>query len=256
MGVLPWRAIERSGRSGLLSNKQAHDAYTTEMAEIILLEDERILRRELSDFLTQNGHVVAAVGSLAEFNHVFRPERHAIAIIDIGLPDGNGIDLVKQLRAQKMRLGIIILTARSSMPDKLEGLDCGADHYLPKSTDLLELAGTIAALARRLAAGGLSLRWILQSAGRTLVPPGLPAIDLSPQDFAVLKAIIDGNGRPVSRRTIVEHLGGDINATDPAALDTQMRRLRRKVAEATGKELPIKTLRNEGYQFYEPAEVN
>jgi DNA-binding response OmpR family regulator len=69
----------------------------------------------------------------------------------------------------------------------------------------------------------------------------------------VLKAIIDGNGQPVSRRTIVELLGGDIHLADPAILDTQMRRLRRKVAEATGKELPIKTLRNEGYQFYAPA---
>jgi DNA-binding response OmpR family regulator len=223
------------------------------MSEIILLEDERILRRELADFLAQKGHVVAAVGSLAEFDHCFKPERHVIAIIDIGLPDGNGLDLVRRLRAQKMRLGVIILTARSSMPDKLDGLECGADHYLPKSTDLAELAGVVAALARRLDAGGLSLRWILQSAGRTLIPPGQPAVDLSPQDFAVLKTIIAGEGQAVSRRTIVNALGNDYDTTDPARLDTQMRRLRRKVAEATGKELPIKTLRNEGYQFHAPA---
>jgi DNA-binding response OmpR family regulator len=226
------------------------------MAEIILLEDERILRRELADFLTQNGHVVAVASGLAEFAQNFHPEKHAIAIIDIGLPDGNGLDLVRELRQQKMTLGIIILTARSSTPDKLEGLDCGADHYLSKSTDLAELAGVVSALARRLEAGGLSLRWILQSAGRMLIPPGRSPIDLSPQDYAVLKAIIDGNGQPVSRRTIVELLGGDIHLADPAILDTQMRRLRRKVVEATGKELPIKTLRNEGYQFYAPAEVN
>jgi two-component system OmpR family response regulator len=225
------------------------------MSEIILLEDERILRRELADFLTQKGHVVATVGSLAEFEECFRPERHVIAIIDIGLPDGNGLDLVRQLRAQKMSLGIIILTARSSMPDKLDGLECGADHYLPKNTDLAELAGVIAALVRRLNAGGLSLRWILQSAGRKLIPPGWPPVELSAQDFVVLKTIIAGDGQAVSRRTIVEALGSNNDTTDPARLDTQMRRLRRKVAEATGKELPIKTLRNEGYQFYAPAHI-
>ncbi len=223
------------------------------MAEIILLEDERILRRELADFLTQNGHSVAVAGSLAEFNQGFQPERHAIAIIDIGLPDGNGLDLVRHLRQQKMNLGIIILTARSSTPDKLNGLDCGADHYLPKSTDLDELAGTVAALARRLDAGGLSQRWVLQSAGRKLIPPGQAAIDLSPQDFAVLKIIIAGDGQPVRRHAIVEAMGSDYSTTDPARLDTQMRRLRRKVADATGNELPIKTLRNEGYQFHAPA---
>jgi two-component system OmpR family response regulator len=225
------------------------------MAEIILLEDERILRRELADFLTKNGHVVAVAASLAEFNQGFQPERHAIAIIDIGLPDGNGFDLVRHLRQQKMNLGIIILTARSSTPDKLIGLNCGADHYLPKSTDLDELAAVVAALARRLAAGGFSQRWIVQSAGLRLVPPGESPIELSAQDYSVLCLIVAGGGETVSRRSIVEALGSDYETTDPARLDTQMRRLRRKVAEATGKELPIKTLRNEGYQFYAPAAI-
>jgi DNA-binding response OmpR family regulator len=154
-----------------------------------------------------------------------------------------------------MNLGIIVLTARSGVPDRLAGLARGADHYLPKSTDLDELAGIVAALQRRLDVGGLSLHWLLQTAGRTLVPPGLAPIDLSPNDFAVLKTIMDSKGQPVPRRAIVDALGDDHFTADPARLDTQMRRLRRKVTEATGKDLPIKTLRNEGYQFYAPAKV-
>ena len=225
------------------------------MAHIILTEDERILREELVDFLTGFGHVVDATDSLAGFALSFRPEQHTIAIIDIGLPDGSGLDLVEQLRAQKMNLGIIVLTARSGVPDKLAGLERGADHYLPKSTDLDELAGIVAALQRRLDAGGLSLDWLLHTAGRTLVPPGRAAIDLSPHDFAVLKTIMLGKGQPVPRRTIVAALGDDYFTADPARLDTQMRRLRRKVTEATGKDLPIKTLRNEGYQFYAPVKL-
>jgi DNA-binding response OmpR family regulator len=95
----------------------------------------------------------------------------------------------------------------------------------------------------------------VQSAGRKLIPPGEPPIELSAQDYAVLSLIVAGNGEPVSRRSIVEALGSDYDTTDPARLDTQLRRLRRKVSEATGKELPIKTLRNEGYQFFAPAVI-
>lgn len=225
------------------------------MASIILLEDETILLGEFADFLTQCGHTVRAVSTLAEFDRCFDPERHAIAIIDIGLPDGNGLELVARLRARKLSLGIIILTARSSLPDKLSGLDCGADHYLPKSTDLAELAGIVASLARRLDHGGLNLRWVLRSSGRKLIPPGWPPIDLSPQDYVVLRLLFEGAGQTVSRRAIVDALGGDYATTDPARLDTEMRRLRRKVNESTGKELPIKTLRNEGYQFFAPAAI-
>lgn len=225
------------------------------MADIILLEDEPILREELVDFLIECGHTVDAAGRLAEFNSLFTSERHAIALIDIGLPDGNGLDLVQQLRARKMNLGIIVLTARTSLSDRLEGLEKGADHYLAKHTSLEELGGIVAALARRLESGGLNLHWLLNSATRTLVPPGQAPIDLSPQDYAVLKIIMAGNGLPVTRRFIVEALGNDYETTDPARLDTQMRRLRRKISEATGKELPIKTLRNEGYQFHAPATI-
>lgn len=225
------------------------------MANIILLEDERVLREELADFLAGRGHHVDAVGSLAAFEDSFQPERHSIALVDIGLPDGNGLDLVQRLRGRKMNLGIIVLTARASTPDKLDGLARGADHYLSKNTDLLELGGIVEALARRLEAGGLSLCWVLQTTRRALVPPGQSPIDLSPQDFVVLKAIIEGNGQAVSRRTLVIACGDDPITSDPAQLDTQMRRLRRKVSEATGNELPIKTLRNEGYLFYAPAAV-
>lgn len=225
------------------------------MADIILLEDERILREELADFLAGRGHHVDAIGSLAAFESSFQPERHSIALVDIGLPDGNGLDLVQRLRGRKMNLGIIVLTARASTPDKLDGLARGADHYLSKNTDLLELGGIVEALARRLELGGINLQWILQTAGHTLIPPGQPPIDLSPQDFVVLKTIIEGNGQAVSRRALVTICGDDPDTTDPARLDTQMRRLRRKVSEATGKELPIKTLRNEGYQFYAPAAI-
>ncbi len=220
------------------------------MAHIILLEDERILREDLSDFLANCGHSVQAVGSIAEFERQFAPGRHLIAILDLGLPDGDGMDIIARLRRDNLRLGIIVLTARSSTRDKVAGLQSGADHYLIKTVDLDILAAVVDSLARRLDLGGVSGDWVLDDLKRELVAPGLPPIELSAQDYTVLKAIIDGRGQSVSKQDIVSALGEDYLSYDLRRLDTQINRLRRKVLDATGIELPLKTLRNEGYQFY------
>lgn len=123
------------------------------MVSVILLEDEPVLRSELAGYLTECGHRTDAVGTLAEFRQVFSPCDHAIAVIDLGLPDGDGIDLIDWLRAHGRRLGIIVVSARSSTAERVRGLMIGADHYLGKPFDLEELAATVAALGRRLAAG-------------------------------------------------------------------------------------------------------
>jgi len=219
------------------------------VTHIILLEDERLLREDLTEFLVKQGHSVQAVGSIAEFESGFVPGRHIIAILDLGLPDGDGMDVIASLRRDNLRLGIIVLTARMAIRDKVAGLQSGADHYLTKTIDVDILAATVEALARRLDLGGVSGDWVLDSAKKQLVAPGLPPIELSAQDYTVLKAIFDGQGKSVSKKTIVAALGEDYLSYDLRRLDTQINRLRRKVVEATGADLPLKTLRNEGYQF-------
>ena len=154
------------------------------------------------------------------------------------------------MRRDNLRLGIIVLTARSSTRDKVAGLQSGADHYLIKTVDLDILAAVVDSLAGRLDLGGVSGDWVLDDLKRELVAPGLPPIELSAQDYTVLKAIIDGRGQSVSKQDIVSALGEDYLSYDLRRLDTQINRLRRKVLDATGIELPLKTLRNEGYQFY------
>ncbi len=225
------------------------------MTQLILLEDERILREDLAEFLTQHGHSVQTVASIAEFERDFAPGRHLIALIDLGLPDGDGLDVITRLRQQNLKLGIIVLTARVGTRDKVAGLHSGADHYLAKTADLAELAATIEALARRLDLGGHSGNWVLDCSRSLLVPPGEQPVELSAQDLTVLKAIINGKGQPVSRRDIVAALGEDFLAYDERRMDTQMTRLRRKFASQQGQELPIKTRRNEGYQFFAPVEL-
>ena len=222
------------------------------MASVILLEDEPVLREELAEFLQTQGHVVSASATVAEFMQLFQPEKHQVAVIDRGLPDGDGMDMILSMRRNGLRLGIIILTARASSLDKVDGLVGGADHYISKTVDLGELAATIASLVRRLELQEQP-RWLLQGSPRQLVPPGQEPIALSTQDYLVLKALAGGGD--VTREAIVQALGGDYFDYDQRRLDTQMRRLRRKVDEACALELPVSTLRGVGFRFHAPIEV-
>ncbi|MBV8036798.1 response regulator transcription factor [Roseateles sp.] len=223
------------------------------MRDLILLEDEAVLREELGDFLGAAGYRVDAAASLQEFRRLYDPERHGIALLDLGLPDGDGLTLVSELRAQGRPLGIVVLTARGATRDRVEGLNIGADYYLPKTADLDELAATLAAMSRRIAEEPLSAprdTWVLELGVRRLTPPGHATIALSEQDLRVLNELMREAGSIASRQQIIESLGEDFLSYDHRRLDTQMRRLRRKVSEATGLELPINTARNAGYRFH------
>lgn len=219
------------------------------MARLILLEDEPILCSELAGYLTECGHMVDATSCVAEFRQLFSPSDHLIALIDLGLPDGDGIDLIDWLRARGKRLGIIVVSARSGTADKVRGLTVGADHYISKPFDLEELAATVAALVRRLDTGGVSLRWTLDVRRRQLTPPGKAPIDLTAQAAIVLQAIAAGRGTVVGRRQIVEALCEDYLLYDQRRLDTQMHQLRKTVLAASGLELPVRSARGRGYQF-------
>ncbi|MGE0803730.1 MAG: response regulator transcription factor [Lautropia sp.] len=224
------------------------------MVPLILLEDEPVLREELAEFLAEAGYQVTSAGSIASFHQVFVPSLHAIAIIDLGLQDGDGLDLISTLRAAGHRLGIIVLTARDSTSYRVAGLSGGADHYLPKTAALEDLAATVRALARRLDIQAKP-RWVLQASPRQLVPPGFAPVPLSGQDYTVLLALATGRGDCVTREAIVRALGENWLDYDQRRLDTQMRRLRRKVEHASGLSLPIATLRGVGFRFHAPIDV-
>ncbi|KRC73031.1 transcriptional regulator [Achromobacter sp. Root83] len=230
------------------------------MPDVILLEDEPVLRQELGEFLEELGYAPLCVSSLKEFDQCFDAGRHRLAVIDIGLPDGCGLDLIQRLRQEGQQVGIVVFSARHTGPDKIAGLGMGADHYLGKGCDLDELAATLAALARRL---GLQrpgeeqppAEWLLDVGPRRLRIPNAPAVPLSQQDLTVLRCLMNRPGENISRREIIESLGADFLEYDQRRLDTQMRRLRRRVEAVSGQTLPVKTLRNSGFCFYLPAQV-
>lgn len=223
------------------------------MTQVILLEDEPVLRDELAEYLRAQGHGVTPVATLAEFIRVFEPNRHQVAVLDLGLPDGDGLDLVLRMRRGGMQLGIVILTARDGGDAKVRGLLGGADYFISKTADLQELSATITTIERRLMLQ-VTDGWVLQSSPRQLLSPKHLPVPLSAQDFLVLKALALG-GECVTRQAIVEALGGDYLEYDQRRLDTQMKRLRRKVKELTGQDLPVSTLRAVGYCFHAPIDV-
>lgn len=230
------------------------------MLDVILLEDEPVLRQELGEFLEELGYAPRCVSSLLEFDRHFDPDRHHLAVIDIGLPDGCGLGLIQRLRQEGQRVGIVVFSARQTSADRISGLGLGADHYLGKGCDLDELAATLAALVRRLGlqqtpASQPAPNWTLEVGPRRLLIPGAPAVPLSQQDLLVLRCLMNQPGENISRRQIIEALGFDYLDYDQRRLDTQMRRLRRRVEDVSGQTLPVKTLRSSGYCFYQPAKV-
>lgn len=222
---------------------------------LILLEDEPILRQELQEFLGTLGYTPTCAATLREFEQRFDPQLHRIAILDIGLPDGNGLHLTARLRQQGHQLGIIVLTAHDTAADKIDGLESGADHYLSKTCDLDELAATLAALARRLSQYHDDAYWLLDWPARTLAAPRQASLALTEQEAQILQCLMLCEGRHLKRRQLVEALGQDYLVYDPQRLDTLMSRLRRKVLARTGESLPVKTSRNQGYCFFRPARV-
>jgi len=219
------------------------------MVRLLLLEDEPFLLAELAGFLEERGHRVAAVASVAAFREVWAPGRFDVAIIDRGLPDGDGLDIVAELRASGGNLGIVVMTGRGEIADRVSGLDRGADHYLVKPVRLEILVATVDALVRRIEGMPEPRRWVLETVGWKLVPPGREPVSLGGYDFAVLKALMQARGRPVRRRALIAVLGEDPVDFNERRLDKEISRLRRRVQAQTGVDLPVQTAHGIGYVF-------
>lgn len=212
------------------------------MARIALLEDETLLRKELAAFLSKRGHEVAQAGTLAEFWPLM--PQVDIAILDLMLPDGSGEEVARRLRLEHPRVGILMLTARGAIQNRLQGLDAGADHYLVKPFRLVELAAIIDALLRRLGVG-----WRLDGQRRLLIAPDGFSSALSVAEMTLFNLLCGHPGEVVTQRTLVEALGFDWLDYDRRRLDKLVSRLRHRWQEESGQELPLKTEYRHGYSF-------
>lgn len=219
------------------------------MSRILILEDEAIWRETLADFLGAHGWNVAMAANRAEFLRLYRPGAFHLAIVDLGLPDGDGIDLIQDVRARDPELGIVVLTGRNTDQSRVLGLNLGADHFVAKPVRLDVLLAVVTSLQRRIEGESERPIWRLCASPRELRFGEQTPIALSHQDFQTLRAIMQGQGKTVSRRALVEALGQDYLTYDQRRIDSQIRRLRRKVADQWGIPLPVNTVHSVGYLF-------
>ena len=217
------------------------------MARLIFLEDEAFRREELAGFFALNQHQVVVAPDLTTFRHFWSSSDFDIAVIDLGLPDGNGTDLIRELRSSNSAVGIVVYTA--TVEKRLEGMKSGADHYLIKPMGLDEVLAHVDSLARRICDDQVTGTWFIDSVRRELTAPSGAIVSLSDRDFKVLNVLMSGHHNVVSRRQIVKALGEDYLDYDQRRLDTQIRRLRVKTERLTRHKLPVNTVHGVGYQF-------
>ncbi|HEV7776764.1 MAG TPA: response regulator transcription factor [Luteibacter sp.] len=220
---------------------------------VLLLEDDELLRDHvLTPRLQQFGFDVTAIGHAADLEQQFSRRRPDIVLLDVGLPDGDGFEVTRQLRAEKADIGIVMLTGRGRKTDRVRGLSEGADAYLAKPVDMDILAATLYSLARRLriASGAVPMpdkNWRLGSNGWCLFSPSGGTAALTKTESLLLARFMKTPNQVISRDELIALFTTDVFDFDPHRLDSLIHRLRKKVLTVIGEPLPLNAVHREGY---------
>ena len=217
----------------------------------LLVEDEPLLSKQLKQALSASGYSVDCAFDGAEglFNGTEYP--YDIAIIDIGLPKLNGIELITRLRLEKKQFPILILTARGHWQDKVEGLEAGADDYLIKPFHMEELMARLKALVRRSAGlatptleiGPFKLNTTTQAVSCDQTP-----LELTSYEYRVLEYMMLHPDKVISKTELTEHIYDQDFDLDSNVIEVFIGRLRKKL-DPSNQLKPIDTLRGRGYRF-------
>lgn len=216
---------------------------------ILVVEDEPQLRDSLTRGLRQGGHAVDSAGGVAEALSKLGLDPYDALVLDLNLPDGSGLDLARTLRKTGANVIILALTARDSIPDRVEGLDAGADDYLVKPFALDELQARLRALERRhptIRPTAIEIDDLrIDPASRTATRAG-HRIELTTTEFSLLEFLGKHAGQVVGRAMISAHVWDE--NYDPASniIDVYIARLRKKLDVAGGRPL-LHTVRGAGY---------
>jgi DNA-binding response OmpR family regulator len=230
--------------------KMKADTVSHWMPHLLLVEDDRRLASLLSRGLEEDGYRIDTTGTLGGALRCSAVTTFDGAIIDVMLPDGNGIDLAGRLRARGFDAPILILTARAEIELRVEGLDAGADDYVVKPVSLPELGARLRALHRRWR--GRAGR-LLRAGDLVLEPPALTAmrgdteIDLTPTECRLLEAMMRHPGQVLSRTQLATMVWDDGLGPPSNAIDVHIRSLRLKVDLPFGTNT-IETVRGMGYR--------
>ena len=218
---------------------------------ILLVEDNLLLRHHLSVQLQSLGHLVDSAADAQEADYFCQEHELDLAIVDLGLPDEDGMSLIRRWRGNGINFPILILTASEAWEDKVQGLEAGADDYVTKPFQLEEVAARINALVRR--ASGLASALILAPpyqldlSRKELMVEESP-VRLTAFEYQILEFLMRRAGEVVSKETLMFQLYADAELHETHTIDVLMGRLRRKM-QVEGVEDPITTVRGQGYRF-------
>jgi DNA-binding response OmpR family regulator len=220
---------------------------------VLLVEDDPSLGTVLQRAISEEGHAVDLERTLTGARRAVAINSYHLIVLDLGLPDGDGLALCREVRAAGLPARVLVLTARDATGDKVRGLDAGADDYLTKPFDFSELAARTRALLRRPEAARAPLLTALDieldPAAHTVRRNGV-MVPLTAREFALLHYLMDRQGEVIGRGDLLEavwdmHYDGLSNV-----VDVHVANLRRKL-ELPGRPAPIETVRGVGYRIGE-----
>jgi DNA-binding response OmpR family regulator len=219
--------------------------------KVLIVEDQLRLGEFLKRSLAECSHTATWVRTCREASDALAETPFDAIVLDLTLPDGDGIDLLREWRKSGFNEPVLILSARDTVEDRIKGLDVGADDYLPKPFSLEELLARMRSLLRRQSAvkqtvlehSGIRVDLL----GHTVQVGGLP-VDLTSREYALLEIFMQNQGRILPRTLITDKIWASSYDLDTNLLDVYMSRLRSKLETPSGKAL-FKTVRGVGYQL-------
>ena len=212
---------------------------------VLVVEDDRMIAKGLHTALKQDGYAVDGVSEGKSASAALRSSRFDVVLLDLGLPERDGLEVLRELRSRGDATPVIIVTARDDVQNRIQGLDAGADDYIVKPFDLDEVAARMRAVLRRAAGrGDPSIRHrgiTLDPVSHAVARDGEP-VALSAHEFSVLEALLQRPGTVLSRAQLEERLYGWSEGIESNAIEVYVHGLRRKLGNDA-----IRTLRGVGY---------
>jgi len=219
---------------------------------VLVVEDERRLAQVVRRVLEEEGHTVDLAYDGEEGLAMAMEGSHDVIVLDVLLPQMDGIEVCQSLRRNRVDTPVLLLTALDGVQDRVRGLDAGADDYLPKPFAFQELLARLRALGRRKVQARepfqLQVDDLVLDLHRRRAQRGDRPLELSPKEFSLLEFLMRNEGRVVTRTQILDHLWGYDYVTDSNLVDVYVSYLRRKVDRGNPRRL-IRTVRGIGYSL-------
>ena len=221
--------------------------------KILLIEDERTLSREMKIFLEKAFYLCDTAYTAADAKKLLIDNEYDFILLDLGLPDKDGLDLLNETRKMCPNASYIIVTARGDLEDRIKGLDLGADDYLPKPFSLLELQARMQAISRRKSGNNdpvMELGDFSVDLNKRAVCFEDKEIELSRKEFDLLSYMILHKNRPLTRLQLSEHIWGNFSDDDYDSnfIDVHIKNIRKKMSAHAPVDW-LQTLRGIGYKI-------